>query len=758
MRTFFNGTFLRNSLMIFIAFSLFACGGGSSKKRTPASNAAVSSGASVNSATNSSNASVNNSTSVNNSASAENNSSKVNASTTSAASSKLPSGLVLMGGTIQGIPLNLTKEVTTLAGVAPGSDGTGITARFIRPANIVSDGTYFYASDKESHTIRKIVIATNVVTTFAGANGESGITNGASGIARFNAPEGLSINGGNLYVADSGNHTIRKIVLSSGEVSSFAGTAGMPGVSEGTTTAKFRNPTGITNDGTNLYVTDKSNHTIRQIVLATGVVSTLTGIAGTPGSATGAAGIAQFNEPSGITNDGTNLYVADKNNNAIRKILISTKVTSPLAGDVTSPGKDNGIGINARFNKPTGITINNMDLYVTDSSNHTIRKVTTGNGTVTTIAGKATFYGGSDGIGDSAGFNFPEGIVVSGGNLFIADKSNQTIRKLVTSTATVTTIAGASKGIDGLGAAASLSTPYSTTTDGTYLYVGDTDNQTIRKMLITTGEVFTVAGKAGEIGGDDGTGVDARFYVPAGITTDGTKLYVADANNNTIRQITIATGEVITLAGTAGVAGSEDKIGADARFKNPYGITTDGTNLYVADTGNSTIRKIVIASRAVTTIAGAAGNPSFANGKGTAARFNGTYAITTDGANLYIADGNNSLIRKMVLATEEVTTLAGKVGVPGSNDGIGDLAAFNTPAGITTDGTNLYVSDANNYLIRKIVIATKEVITLAGTAGVSGSANGTGTAARFNLPVGITSDGFNLYIGDSANNSIRKIH
>ena len=291
------------------------------------------------------------------------------------------------------------------------------------------------------------------------------------------------------------------------------------------------------------------------------------------------------------------------------------------------------------------------------------------------------------------------------------------------------------------------------TTDGANLYVVDTGSNTIRKIVIATGAVTTVAGGAGLLGSTDGIGAAARFDTPYGITTDGINLYVADSYNHTIRKIVIATRAVTTIAGSAGVAGSADGTVA-ARFTYPYGITTDGVNLYVADTNNYTIRKIVLDTGAVTTVAGSAGVIGSADGT-TAARFNYPYGITTDGSNLYVADSGSHTIRKIVIATGAVTTVAGSAGASGAADGT-VAARFNFPYGITTDGVNLYVADTSNHTIRKIVIATGVVATVSGSAGVIGSADGT-AAARFKYPEGIATDGLNLYVADTYNHIIRKI-
>ena len=239
-------------------------------------------------------------------------------------------------------------------------------------------------------------------------------------------------------------------------------------------------------------------------------------------------------------------------------------------------------------------------------------------------------------------------------------------------------------------------------------------------------------------------------------------------------------GAVTTLAGT-GSSGSANGTGTSASFGYPRGITRDGTNLYVSDTDNDLIRKIVISTGAVTTLAGT-GSSGSANGTGTSASFNYPRGITTDGTNLYVADGDNHLIRKIVISTGAVTKVAG-TGYAGShNDAncgtiggcIGSESWFRYPGRITTDGTNIYVTDLGNHRIRKIVISSSDtgghgfynrVSTVAGTASTdgftcctSGSAdNSTGTSASFNTPKGITTDGTNLYVTDLNNNLIRKI-
>ena len=328
-------------------------------------------------------------------------------------------------------------------------------------------------------------------------------------------------------------------------------------------------------------------------------------------------------------------------------------------------------------------------------------------------------------------------------------------------TTAVSTIAGS--GTSGatdnsVGTLATFWAPDGITSDGLSLYVADVNNYKIRKIVIASGQVSTLAGSGVPGSADNATGTLATFNFPRGVTTDGRNLYVADSGNNTIRQIVLASGAVSTFAGT-GFPGAIDFTGTLASFNAPYGITTDGTNLYVADYGNNKIRKIVISTAAVTTLAGSGAAGATDNLIGTSATFQHPYGITTDGINLYVADYGNNKIRKIVIASGAVTTLAGS-GLAGADDNVtGTLATFRGPDGITTDGFNLYVADTGNNTIRKIVIATGAVTTLAGSALAAGGAadNSMGASATFNGPSGITTDGKSLYVTDSNNNKVRRI-
>lgn len=321
-------------------------------------------------------------------------------------------------------------------------------------------------------------------------------------------------------------------------------------------------------------------------------------LAGQPGAAgminaTGNA--ALFRSPNGLAVDGEgNLFVADESNHVIRKITPAGVVTT-FAGLALSGGSDNGTGTQARFLYPRGLTIDTGGtLYVADTFNHTIRKISPA-GVVTTLAGRAGNAGAVDGKGPAASFNYPVAVSIDpAGNLYVADRSNHLVRK-VTPDGTVSTLAGTvgvSGAADGLGAAARFDNPagIATDTNGT-VYVSDSYNHAIRRIS-PDGLVSTLAGLPGVGGSNDGTGRNARFLYPNGLASDRyNNVYVAEGSNSTIRRIS-PTGLVTTLGGQAGYRGYADGTGAEARFHTPIAVALDAAgNLYVADNLQFVVRK-----------------------------------------------------------------------------------------------------------------------------------------------------------------------
>ena len=318
-------------------------------------------------------------------------------------------------------------------------------------------------------------------------------------------------------------------------------------------------------------------------------------------------------------------------------------------------------------------------------------------------------------------------------------------------------IAGTQGSADGVGTAAQFNSPNQITTDDTYLWVADDLNYTVRQIEISTANVTTIVGSAGVSGTTDGVGASARFSGLSGIVYLNGALYITEHSANVIRKVDLSTLEVSTFAGTAGASGSTDGVGAAARFNFPYSIATDGTDLYVAEFTDHTIRKIEVSTATVTTIAGTAGASGTTNGTGAAARFNNPGGIVYENGFLYIAEFSNNLIRALDLSDNSVTTLAGD-GTSGGTDGTGTSASFAAPiGGLTVHNSILYVLPNDGHTIRAIDLNTAAVTTLAGSHGNDGFADGTGSAARFTGPFGVVFAAGYLFVSDTGSERIRRI-
>lgn len=597
-------------------------------------------------------------------------------------------------------------------------------------------------------------------SNFAGLPGGRGSVDGTGTAARFGSPQGIAVDSaGNTYVADAPNHVIRKI-SKTGVVTTLAGQMGVHGHVDGTgAAARFYEPSGLVlGSGGALYVTEEQNSVIRKVTLA-GVVTTLAGKVGQLSFADGTGSAAMFYLPAGMVAlpDGS-LLVADTYNHAIRKVTMAGVVTT-FAGQGGVSGTADGSLTDARFKRPEGIArAADGTLFITDAGNSTIRKITPA-GVVSTIAGMAGTSGAVDGTGTAALFDFPTSILVRpNGVLWVADYYNAAIRE-VTQAGVVTTIMGALDEysvLDGTGTAARFGGPYAMAVDGAGAILITDGGYAIRKTNPAL-QVTTLAGLGENPGSTDGTGTAARFKLPHGIAVNAAgEVIIADASNRKVRKATPAAA-VSTVAGT-GAFGSADGPAATATFGGVYDVVVDATGVtYVAD-GQNTIRKIDTNGE-VSTLAGMAGSSGSTDGSGAAARFNNIQGIAlgSDGT-LYVADSWNHKIRK-VTPMGEVTTFAGS-GTNGHLDGAGTAARFAYPAGLALDAAgNVYVADTNNNVIRKITPAG-EVTTLAGMNGLAGrgSADGTGSAARFWNPSGIAVDAYgNLIVCDTQNHTLRRI-
>jgi len=535
-----------------------------------------------------------------------------------------------------------------------------------------------------ANTVRKIAVD-GMTTVFAGS-GTAGSADGQGRAASFNQPTGIAQDAaGNLYVADTGNHTIRKITPD-GVVSTWAGKAGVPG-SGGTTLedALFNGPQGLA-FGPNqaLYITDTGSHTIRRIT-KDGQVGKVAGETGVPGSSNGQAGEAHFNTPRGIAVDPDNVvFVADSLNHTIRKIVGATVTT--FVGSAGSAGYLDGSGSVARFNEPIGLVAGPSDaLYVADSANHVLRRIYM-DGTVSTWYGKAVQRGFADGTGGRARFADPAGLAVDAtGNVYVADQGNARVRK-VTSAGAVTSF--------GIGSGGSSRIPRAVALDSSgNMFVADAGACVIRR--VTPDNVATIlAGEPGDCRYRNGNGTAARFVSPSGITLDAQgNLFVTDGTM--VRKITTAL-DVSRYAGANLSDFSRDGTLFTARFTEPKGPVFDAAgNLYVADRG--AIRKL--AGDSVTTLAGSLEEAiGLIDGVGGEARFTSINALAIDAAgNLYAADPGANTVRKITPAGV-VTTVVGTHGLGALV--IGRSPLLNRPAGVVViDATHIAISDENAIVV-----------------------------------------------------------
>ncbi len=644
------------------------------------------------------------------------------------------------------------ESVEAVAGGAGGAgffDGSSADpVRFDSPSAVavITTGDRFVA-DTNNHVIRK-VDSSGTVTTFAGTFGLAGSADGEEAAARFNLPSGIVAVGNILFVCDTGNHTVRRI-SATGIVTTVAGTPGVAGATDNTAgpgNVRFSSPRGIASDGgSTLYVADTGNHAIRRVFLS-GATATYAG-SGLPGFDDGTGTAATFDSPEGVAYSGGDVYVADTGNHAIRKITPAGSVGNviTLAGDGTAGFVDNAFGLAARFSSPRSVIVVGSTLFVADTGNHVIRKIDTTNANfVSTLAGTAQVPGFSDGVGTGARFDEPRGLSVQESVpdlIYVADTKNDVIRQVTTS-ASVVTIAGNPPQaglVNAVAGNARFDAPAGIVAIADNLVVSDRGNNTLRK-IDSSGTVTSLTG--------------AVFDAPQGIVAVGSDLYVADSGNHAIRKVT-SSGTVTTFAGSdTGEQGFVDETGTAARFSSPRGIATDGTFLYVADTGNHAIRKIDLAGAAVTTLAGdgVAGLPS-----DTPYRFHSPEGVAVMGSDLYVADTGNHAVER-VTAAGIVTTYAGSTAAEAGfvDDVTGTAARFDTPRGIAAIESALYVADTGNHAIRRIS-SLRKVTTFAGDPAAATTKNGDPSSALMNAPVGIAGVSGTLYFTDVNENVVRRI-
>ncbi len=741
-----------------------------------------------------------------------------------------------------------------------------------------------YIADESNNVIRKVAAGTGVITTTAG-NGTAGHSgdNGPATSAELDNPWGVAVDpAGNVYISDSYNSVIREVAAGSGVITTIAGngTPGSIGDNGPATSAQLFYPAGIALDASgNLYIADYENYRIREVSAITGMITTVAGNGqyGYTGDG-GLATSATLGGPYGVAVDAAgNLYIADTYNNVVRKVAAGTGTISTVAGNgFKSSGSeggysgDGGPATSAELYWPLGVAVDiGGNLYIADTYNQAIRKVTAGTGTIATVAGNTSQCnspGGDGGSATSVALCYPASVSVdNAGKFYFAESSSSRVREVtisapapastttapvfsvaagtypnpqtvtlsdstpgaaiyvtmdgtpatthspgyngpinVTGTVTVnaiavapgslpsnsvtatftisspptsiiTTVAGNGlygfSGAGGPALSAQLAYPHGLTIDSAgNIYFADSTNMVVWQVSAKTGEISIVAGNGTEgDNGDGGLATNAEFIYPLGVAVDSAgNLYISDYFGNTIRKVTAATGTISTIAGSPfriGYPGYNGDGGqATAAFLDaPSGLALDSAgNLYIADTNERVVRKITASTGIITTFAGngsygAAGD----GGPATSAALIAPFALAFDGAgNLYIADGYGGRIRKVAAGSGIITTVAGDGNQNGSSGdgGLAVNAELDAP-GIAVDASgNLYVSSWPS-TIREISASTGIIDKIVGNgyAGYSGD-GGSATVAEISGPQGIAFDAAgNLYIADAGNYRIRKV-
>jgi sugar lactone lactonase YvrE len=587
--------------------------------------------------------------------------------------------------------------IRTIAGSTTGgghNDGFRTNARFSVPRAIAADAAgNFYVADTGNHTIRRIS-STGDVVTIAGAPGQAGFADGQGPAARFRFPAGIAVDpvDGMIWISDKDNHVIR-LMTPNGTVTTIAGSPGVAGSADAQgTNARFAFPRGLVVDNSGVaYVADTQNHVIRRVT-RDGVAVTFAGAMLTAGSSDGLTNAARFNRPSDIALDPTtgNFFIADLGNHRIRAMTAIGNVTT-FAG--SQPGNRDDVGTAASFSSPWGLDVDNAgNVYVADHDNHSLRRITPGR-LVTTLA---------------RDFNHPSGVAFGrDGAIYLTDGFHHAIRRIALPGGEKSTLAGS------IARATTLSFPYGVAADAAgNIYVAE--GQSVRRIS-PSGAMTTIL---------------SGLTTPSGLAIGpDNSLYVVDVATALVMRVW-PTGQVTTVAGGSGV------------FTSPWAIAADSQGfLYVTDLAEDKIHLIDPAGN-VATFAGT-GSGGYLDGNAATARFREPAGIAVDAArNVYVADFGNHVIRKITQAGI-VTTL-----VP-------VIAGLNGPTGIasTANGT-LYVSDYNHAIYR---VTPGGVVSLAaGLPGTPGNLDGTGTRARFSYPEGLAiGPGGSLLIADSFSHAVR---
>ncbi len=708
--------------------------------------------------------------------------------------------LVALGGLALVAPAARAQTgiITTVAGGGPNNlpklsanlnfDTTGLA--------LDKNGNFYLASESDNRIYE--INAAGTLTIFAGTGARGyGGDNGPATSAALSSPVSVAVDSSNnVFIADTGNVRIRRVDAVTHTITTVAGngTSGTAGNGGPATSAELSFPFGVYVDGSgNIFISDLFPNLVQEVVAATGDIQIVAGN-GTQGYTGdgGPATSAELGDPYAVYGDASgNIYIADATNSVIREVYCTNTAVActPPAGfaanyintaagtgvacaSSTASCGDGGPATSAQLSFPQGVFVDGSgNIFIADSNDNRIREVGVANHTILTVAGTGTAgFGGDGGSAVSAELNYPFTVLVDGtGNIYIQDVGNVLMREVIAATGNIQTFAG--NGFlqfsgDGYPATdAALDRPAGATSDGnSNLYVSDSSNDVVREVDATTGNINTIAGNAAlgcGYAGDNGPATSAQLCGPRGVFVDSFgNIYIVDSDNEVVREVLFATGNIQTIAGGGTGCDNGSNVGdgcpaTSATLNSPTGVYVDGSgNVFIADTYDDLIREVYCTNAGVactppagfaaneinTVVGGGAGcdnNSPIGDGcPATSAELNEPSGVYLDSAgNIYVADTVNAVVREVSASTGIIQTVAGTPQTFGYSGDGGPATSAQTSGvdALVVDAVgNIFFIDCGGFteeedcndVVREVVASTGKIQTVAGNGSYGFSGDG----------------------------------